>query len=577
MARLISTLNSTIPLDQILENQGLFSRELLNEFIEKAAKAGQKLEEFLVKSGQIDEPTAYQALAESFSLGFSRNPEVLNEAQAPERLKRICNRERLLIKSADDKKIELFTCEPEKVKRFAPLFLALGFEPIFLIAPPSAFAGIKIEDQQLKKNQDLFTGISSLADSLKSGPEVRIAEFSQNDIAAESDSSSLVELVNKTLLLAVNQQASDIHVESNQGGARVRFRIDGVLTDRFQLDSSSSSTFISRLLIMSNLDITEKVMPQDGSFKVKSGEQDIEFRIASMPGIYGQNLVLRLLTGISSQKLSLSSLGMMPDELSLIKSETRHPHGMILVAGPTGSGKSTTLYALLEEMADPRLKFITIEDPVERRIEGVQQIQVRINRNEPERSLTFARGLRTVLRLDPDIIMVGEIRDTDTAQISIQASLTGHLVLSTVHANSSVETLRRLENIGIDFHLLMSSLNLIFSQRLVRKLCHACRIAREPSAIEADLLCSFDKSGRVFEPAGCPNCLQTGYRGRAGIFEFLPFDESIKDLITGSGLTECIEEVRKRRLRTLLNSGLQKVAAGMTNFDELERVCGPCR
>jgi type IV pilus assembly protein PilB len=249
---------------------------------------------------------------------------------------------------------------------------------------------------------------------------------------------------------------------------------------------------------------------------------------------------------------------------------------MILVAGPTGSGKSTTLYALLEEMADPKLKFITIEDPVERRIEGVQQIQVRINRNEPDRSLTFARGLRTVLRLDPDIIMVGEIRDSDTAQISIQASLTGHLVLSTVHANSSVETLKRLENIGIDFHLLMSSLNLIFSQRLVRRLCPNCRKKREVTEVEKKLLEKYSAT-HVYEPVGCPQCMETSYRGRVGIFEFLPFDESLKDIISQSGLTESINAVRERRLRTLLDSGLQKIAEGLTDFNEIERVCGPCR
>lgn len=577
MARLIATSTVNRPLDLIIEERGILSRARLNEYLIEAESQNLKLEEYLVKMALVEEPVVYEALAEANGLEYC--PQLLTPAESdfPERLLRICNREKLLIKCLNDKRLELATFEPEKMRRFQPLFAALGYEPTFFVAPPSAFKTIKIEDQQLKKNQDLFTGISSLADSLKTDSGGSQNEGTNDDISVESDTSSIVELVNKTLVLAVNQQASDIHIETTQPGAKVRFRIDGVLTDRFELDSNAAATFISRLLIMSNLDITEKVMPQDGSFKVKYGERDIEFRIASMPGIYGQNLVLRLLSGATSQKLSLESLGMIEDELELIRTETRHPHGMILVAGPTGSGKSTTLYALLEEMCDPRLKFITIEDPVERRIDGVQQIQVRINRNEPERSLTFARGLRTVLRLDPDIIMVGEIRDADTAQISIQASLTGHLVLSTVHANSSVETLRRLENIGIDFHLLMSSLNLIFSQRLVRKLCASCKKARATTEVEKKLLQGFSNQNEVFEPGSCPQCLNSGYRGRIGIFEFLPLDEEIKDLIARTGLTESIEEIRMKRLRTLLESGLQKIAAGNSDFNELERVCGPCR
>lgn len=576
MARLISTPLNNKSLDQIIEERGIIESARLNEIMAEVKNLGIKLENYLVANGLVEKTLVFQLLAEANSLEFCDTP-LGAELAVPERIQRICNREKLLVQEIAGKKILLLTFEPEKIRRFLPLFSALGYEASFQIALPDYFTNIKGEDHQLKKNQDLFSGISSLADSLKTSVDDDSGDSRHEDISIENDSSSIVELVNKTLLLAVNQLASDIHIESTQPGARVRFRIDGVLADRFELDTGAAATFISRLLIMSNLDITEKVMPQDGSFKVKYGERDIEFRIASMPGIYGQNLVLRLLSGSTSEKLSLEALGMLDDELDLIKSQTRHPHGMILVAGPTGSGKSTTLYALLEEMCDPRLKFITIEDPVERRINGVQQIQVRINRNEPDRSLTFARGLRTVLRLDPDIIMVGEIRDADTAQISIQASLTGHLVLSTVHANSSVETLRRLENIGIDFHLLMSSLNLIFSQRLVRKLCPACKIARSSSKIEEDLLKKFPGNVQVYEPEGCPQCMGSGYRGRVGIFEFLPLDESIKDHIAAHGLTESMDQVRGRRLRTLLESGLQKISLGLSDFNELERVCGPCR
>lgn len=574
MAKLIANLALKKPVELIFEENGIADRESLQKYQKLAQTEKIPLEKFLVENEIASEIDVYGALAKAYSLEFSPAPEILEEDDVSERLTRICSRERLLIKFVGDRQITLYTCEPEKIRRFQPLFSALGYEPTFIVAPPSVFSSPVVESNNLQSNQELFSGISTLADSLRTS--ATDASDSRHDISADAESSSIVDLVNKTLLLAVNQSASDIHIETTAKGARVRFRIDGVLIDRFELDAGAASTFISRLLIMSDLDITEKVMPQDGSFKVRSGDRDIEFRIASMPGIYGQNLVLRLLSGAEAQKLSLEALGMLEDELEIIRASTRSPHGMILVAGPTGSGKSTTLYALLEEMADPKLKFITIEDPVERRIEGVQQIQVRINRNEPDRSLTFARGLRTVLRLDPDIIMVGEIRDSDTAQISIQASLTGHLVLSTVHANSSVETLKRLENIGIDFHLLMSSLNLIFSQRLVRRLCPHCRKKREATEVEKKLLEKYSAT-HVYEPVGCPQCMETSYRGRVGIFEFLPFDESLKDIISQSGLTESINAVRERRLRTLLDSGLQKIAEGLTDFNEIERVCGPCR
>lgn len=578
MAKLISANTIRKPFESVLEEQGVLEKSAIAQYLVSAQKAEISLAVYLTQNKLAPEESVYRALADAYGLSYSNLPDSLSEEEIPERLLRICSRERLLVKELTEKRIHLYTCEPEKIRRFFPLFSALGYEPTFLVSPPSNFSVPVVENKELRNNQELFSGISSLADSFKNLNEGNESSDSRHDISAEAetDTSSIVDLVNKTLLLAVNQGASDIHAETTQLGARIRFRIDGVLTDRFELEAVPASTFISRLLIMSNLDITEKVMPQDGSFKVKCAERDVEFRIASMPGIYGQNLVLRLLSGGESGSLSLESLGMLPDELEIIKSTTKFTHGMILVAGPTGSGKSTTLYGLLEAIADPKMKFITIEDPVERRINGVQQIQVRINRNEPERSLTFAKGLRTVLRLDPDIIMVGEIRDADTAQISIQASLTGHLVLSTVHANSSVETLRRLENIGIDFHLLMSSLNLIFSQRLMRRLCPLCKKKRPANQVEKNLLSRFSQDS-VFEPVGCPQCIESGYRGRVGIFEFLPFDENIKDIIAQEGLTVSMPAVREKRLRTLLESGLLKISDGLSDFNELERVCGPCR
>ncbi len=576
MARLIAGVVFQRPIEKFFEEKGVFPPEKLASLTRKASETGQAFEVILAKESGLPEESLFRLIAEASNLLFNDGQKSLPFDRLPERIASICIRENLFAVSLEGRDLVLATSQPGKCKNLVPLFSTLGYETVFQVTTPSAIAALMPTEPESSPQQDLYSGIHSLASTLK-GSETRPASENEkiSDISVSLDTPSISELVNKTLLLAVNQGASDIHAESTQAGARIRFRIDGVLVDRLEIDTATAAGFFSRLMIMSHLDITEKVMPQDGSFKVNCEDREVEFRIACMPGIFGQNTVLRLLSGAENVKLSLETIGMLFDELELLGSVTRSPHGMILVAGPTGSGKSTTLYGVLESLADPRLKFITIEDPVERRIQGVQQTQVRVNRNEPERSLTFARGLRTILRLDPDIIMVGEIRDSETAQISMQASMTGHLVLSTVHANSSAETLSRLHNIGVDFHLLMSCLNLVFSQRLMRKLCSECRQPRPTKENEQAL---FGKMlvEKVYSAVGCPACLKMGYSGRTGIFEFLPVDDEMRDLVAQNGLTESMKFIREKRLRTLFDSALIKVSRGVTDFTELERVCGPC-
>ncbi|PKL41873.1 MAG: hypothetical protein CVV41_17045 [Candidatus Riflebacteria bacterium HGW-Riflebacteria-1] len=576
MARLITASAFKRPLELILEEKKLLDQQAVASLRKQSAELGISFEDVLIASSSLPDEVIFPAIAESYGIEFDAVREPVAFSELPERLASICGREKILILEKGDKELVVATSHPSRINSLKPLLAALGFSTSFVVTLPARVeAFLPQREVELPENA-LYSGISSLASTLKSSDSgIRRNEEKISDISTSLETPSVVELVNKILMLAVNQNASDIHAESTQSGARIRFRIDGVLADRVELDGQTASSFISRLLIMAKLDITEKIMPQDGSFKVTCENKDIEFRIACMPGIYGQNIVLRLLSGAEAVKLELGNIGMLNDELRIITTTTKFPHGMVLVAGPTGSGKSTTLYGVLEAIADPKMKFITIEDPVERRINGVQQIQVRVNRNEPERSLTFARGLRTILRLDPDIILIGEIRDAETAQIAIQASLTGHMVLSTIHANSSVETLRRLENIGIDFHLMMSSLMLVFAQRLLRKLCPECRTMRQAREKEASLLKEL-RTNTVYEPKGCPACMNMGYRGRTGIFEFLQISDTIRDMVAQKGLTESLHYIRESRLRTLLESALIKVAAGDTDFVELERVCGPC-
>ncbi len=410
MAKIITATLFRKPLDAILEERGVLPRNRLTELLEEAGRLHQPFEEVLIRVGQVPEEVVYPALAESYGLPFVtlegiQPCEALNEDAA-----RICRRENLVPVALAGNALTVATCRPALLPAHAEMLSQAGFTASFVVATPTRLLSHFGSPALTTEDDDLFAGINDLAMTLGEpvdldGKPVRPGRAATVDIGGDSVAPSVIQLVNKTLILGVRQGASDIHVESTEKGIRVRFRLDGVMHRRFEVSDTTAAAFASRIMVMAGLDITERVMPQDGSFKVSFEGRDIEFRIASMPGLYGQNLTLRLLSGHQTKIISLPQLGMREDEMRLIEDQMRFPHGMMLVSGPTGSGKSTTLYAILEAMASPTLKLITIEDPIERRLDSVQQIQVRINRNDPARSLTFARGLRTILRLDPDIIM----------------------------------------------------------------------------------------------------------------------------------------------------------------------------
>ncbi|HOY67193.1 MAG TPA: GspE/PulE family protein [Candidatus Ozemobacteraceae bacterium] len=584
MAKIISATLFRRTIQSVIEERGLLPPEKLQELVRLAEKERLPLEQLLAREKSLPEQEVYACLAEAAGLPFDdltawQPPESLSSQVLP-----VCQRELLLPLKLQEGVLLLATANPAAAGSAEGLLTAMGIRPKFVVSPPGPIKRNLDSLLAAAEEEDIAGGMSDLAVSL----DISSADTEQKpvpgrqqaatpvEISGGTDAPAIIQLVNKTLMLGVKQGASDIHVETLEKGTRVRFRLDGVLTGRLELSGQAAAAFVSRILVMAGLDITERIMPQDGSFKVTNEGRTVEFRIASMPGLYGQNLTLRLLSGQERQAIDLTSMGLRSDETEIIRRTMRFPHGMMLVSGPTGSGKSTTLYAILETMANPALKIITIEDPVERRIAQVQQIQVRINRNDQERSLTFARGLRTILRLDPDIIMVGEIRDKETAEIAVQASLTGHLVLSTVHANSSIETLRRLNNIGVDFYLLMSSLNLVLAQRLVRRLCTTCRTPRDLRPDEADLFRSGRRPDQLFEAKGCKRCMGTGYLGRVGLFEFLPITDEIRDRVQEGKLSDGMGIIRQTMVRTLRQSGLLLVGEGVIDFVELERVVGPC-
>jgi type II secretory ATPase GspE/PulE/Tfp pilus assembly ATPase PilB-like protein len=391
-----------------------------------------------------------------------------------------------------------------------------------------------------------------------------------------ADSSPVIRLVDTTLYSAIQRRASDIHIETQDDAVHVKYRIDGVLQPAMRpIDKRFHSTIISRVKVMAELDIAEKRVPQDGRFKLRMPGKTIDFRVSIMPSVHGEDAVIRILDkeSISEQfhELRLDILGFPEDELRRFRKYIAEPYGMVLVTGPTGSGKTTTLYAALSEIKSIEDKIITIEDPVEYQLRGITQIPI----NE-KKGLTFARGLRSILRHDPDKIMVGEIRDAETAQIAINSALTGHLVFTTVHANNVLDVLGRFLNMGVEAYQFVSALNCVLAQRLVRNICVHCkrraivtRVQLEESALDPAL----EHTGQFFEGAGCMECGGTGYRGRTAICELLDLSDSIRELILAKRPSSEIKKAaRDEGMRFLRESAVEQVLKGVTTLREINKV-----
>lgn len=389
-----------------------------------------------------------------------------------------------------------------------------------------------------------------------------------------AEEAPVVELVNNLMAQAVEQRASDIHLEPEEHQFSVRFRIDGVLYPRLTLPRERFDAVASRLKLISGMDIAERRLPQDGRLSARVGGQAMDIRASALPGVHGESIVLRLLPK-ERKELGLEKLGMAPDHLAILSGWTREAHGIVLVTGPTGSGKSTTLYAALAASNDGMKKIITVEDPVEFQLPGITQIQT-----HADIGLNFANVLRSILRQDPDVIMVGEIRDRETAEIAIQAALTGHLVLSTVHTNDALGAFTRLIDMGVEPFLVATPVKGVQAQRLVRRLCPHCArpaqhvlpaIAAEAEAWARNVL--GDTPARWMEPVGCAHCQGTGYRGRIGIYELVPVDEAMQQaVVSGAGHAELRQMARERGHRFLREDGLLKAWQGVTSVEEVLRV-----
>ena len=390
------------------------------------------------------------------------------------------------------------------------------------------------------------------------------------DLLDDTSDSPVIRLVNLMLSQAVRANISDIHIEPQQSTLKIRQRLDGVLYDMFTPPKHVQSSLISRIKLMARMNIAEKRLPQDGRIEIKVGNKDIDIRVSTLPTAFGERVVLRLLDK-STIRLSLTDLGMSPERLELFAKMIRSPNGIVLVTGPTGSGKTTTLYAALSEINTTDINIITVEDPIEYRIPGIGQVQV-----NPKIDLTFASGLRSIVRQDPDVILIGEVRDLETAEIAIQSALTGHLVFSTLHTNDAPSTITRLRDMGVEPFLIGSAVNGILAQRLVRVICDQCREDYGPSSEElARINLSLDQLpyGTLQRGRGCDRCVHTGYRGRTGIHEFLVLDEEMKKMILQTSDANLLRSrASDLGMKSLLEDGADKVLRGITTVEEVYRV-----
>jgi type IV pilus assembly protein PilB len=481
------------------------------------------------------------------------------------------------LEETEDGRLAIAIADPSQLMMIDEISLLLGKRIVTKVSTLAQISEILKKTEQSKRVlEDASEGFA--LDVIRDDEAGTDESITIDRLTAQGDISPIIRLVDTTIFTALQRRASDIHVETRDDSVCIKFRIDGVLTQAMPpIAREHHSTIISRIKVMSELDISERRVPQDGRFRVKYGtpERPIDFRVSIMPSIHGEDAVLRVLDKESMSekfhKLTLDVVGFDDEDLRKFRRYIKEPYGMVLVTGPTGSGKTTTLYAAVNEIKTDEDKIITIEDPVEYQIRGITQIPV----NE-KKGLTFARGLRSILRHDPDKIMVGEIRDTETAQIAIQSALTGHLVFTTVHANNVVDVIGRFLNMGVEPYNFVSALNCILAQRLVRLICESCRtqVHYDPETLEASGLDPEQWSKVPFyEGQGCIECAGTGFRGRTAIHELLDLSDRIREMILLKKPTSEIRRAaREEGMRFLRESALDRVRFGLTTLKEINKV-----
>ena len=549
-------------LGDLLIKQNVLTEEQLQKALAKQKGSGKKIGEILVEEGFITEEMIARALQMQLGLKIVH----LTGVTIPKEV-------RGLVKADILKKYVVIPFELDPYNANI-LHLAMA-DPMDMAAMDdiSIVTNLQVEPYICTSGEilaaiDRCYGAAETLNAARRFTQERAqlrGNVAEGDSSADVSDAPIVQLVRSLMEQAIRQRASDIHVEALENNVRVRYRIDGSLYEKMVYDNSLLPAISTRIKIMGGMDIAEKRKPQDGRMTVMVDRQEYDIRISSVPTVHGEKLVMRI-----SSKLNLTKnkkeLGLAEDELKRFDHMLANPYGIILVTGPTGSGKSTTLYTALSELNKEDVNIVTVEDPVEADIEGINQIQV-----NPKVELTFASALRSILRQDPDIIMIGEIRDEETAEIAVQASITGHLVVSTLHTNNAVGTLNRIADMGVERYLIADSVVGVIAQRLVRRLCPHCRKKRLATEEEKKHMRILSKEDvEIYSPGGCNLCNNTGYFGRIGVFEIMEVNDEIRKLIAENGTTEELAAAaRNNGMRTLRENGVRYVLEGVTSYEEM--------
>ena len=551
------------PLEQILLAARIITPENLQDARARAKQSRERLADALVAMGAATAEDVLRALAAQQGLPFLTADELPSSPPIiPTLSQKYLRQYTVCPVTVDGSAVTMATADPINPQLLDDLRQTLGFKVSLCVAPPAAIL------EAIERAYSASTPLQKIVEGMGSEEGAGEAEENINQLRDMAFEAPVVKLVNLLIEEAATAEASDIHIEPFEDRLRVRYRMDGVLYERESPPRRLQAALTSRIKLMAEMNIAERRLPQDGRIRVSVGTRRVDIRVSTIPTVYGESLVMRLLDR-SSVFLPFNRLGFSPRVAEIFEEQIRRPHGILLVTGPTGSGKTTTLYAALDKINSPEKKIITIEDPVEYQLAGVNQIPVR-----PKIGLSFATGLRHIVRQDPDIIMVGEIRDLETAEISIQAALTGHLVFSTLHTNDAPGAVTRLQDMGAEPYLVASVLNAVLAQRLVRRICAACRAPYQPDA--GDLLAIGVADARGVELSrgkGCDDCRGTGYRGRLGIYELFVITEEARGLILSKRPAgEIRRHAIEHRMVTLRDDGWAKARAGITTVEEILRV-----
>jgi len=546
---------------EILLNKKIITETQLAESLEIQKETGEKVGEILIRKGFISDETLVELV--SFQRGFDtiellKIQDNIDPSTSNLISKEFAFKRKVFPFKLTDSTLHVAMTDPRDINAIDEIRLLTGYNvKPFITTEKDITDIIKLytsDDYSLKEVQEIMKD-----------EDLTISDKYEEDLVEKNP---LVRLANQILLKAISLRASDVHIEPQEKSCTIRFRVDGVLQKIKDVPKTVQRLLISRYKIMGGLDITENRLPQDGRGSINFQNRMIDLRFASIPSVYGENITIRILDRDDSV-FDLNKSGMLPEDFKTYSKMISIPHGSIMITGPTGSGKTTTLYASLNRIADVEKKIFTIEDPVEYRFPQIIQVQVNQKIN-----LDFSRGLRAMLRSDPDIIMVGEIRDLETAKVAMEASITGHLVLTTLHTNDAPSSLTRLLEMGLESYMISSAVKCIVAQRLVRKLCENCKKEIDISGIPLDKdIAPILKGKKIFTKEGCTRCSDSGYFGRIGIFSVLVVSKKIREMLLERKSTDMIKEAaRKEGLRTLPEAAAEKIAAGITSLDEMYRV-----